>query len=226
MSYYVATDKFGNFDLRHYGVKGMKWGEVHEDPLMGQQRARIGAIKSTGSNRSIGATSSSGGRMAASPSMASGIRTINTVKTSDKQSSGPIEPGSLEAKIAEAESKYKEAVTSMQMMARISLSQGLSPMTDPDYISARKAVIKAKYELDKLRLDQQAKAAKEPAPTYAEEKKNMDKEAREARKEEGTDDLEYAQRRREVIDRAFDGRDMPEEIRRLRDSNKRGTKNN
>ena len=37
MAYYIAIDKFGNFDLQHYGVKGMKWGIVNEDELVGNR---------------------------------------------------------------------------------------------------------------------------------------------------------------------------------------------
>ena len=27
MGYYIATDRFGNYDLCHHGIKGQKWGE-------------------------------------------------------------------------------------------------------------------------------------------------------------------------------------------------------
>ena len=30
MSYYIASDRFGNYDLAHYGVKGMKWGKHYK----------------------------------------------------------------------------------------------------------------------------------------------------------------------------------------------------
>ena len=26
MNYYIAQDRFGNYDLAHHGIKGMKWG--------------------------------------------------------------------------------------------------------------------------------------------------------------------------------------------------------
>lgn len=26
MNYYIATDRFGNYDLEHHGIKGQKWG--------------------------------------------------------------------------------------------------------------------------------------------------------------------------------------------------------
>lgn len=44
-SYYIATDRFGNYDLAHYGVLGMKWGvrrfQDKNGRLTKEGRARI-----------------------------------------------------------------------------------------------------------------------------------------------------------------------------------------
>ena len=221
MNYYIAKDRFGNLDLRHYGVKGMKWGEVHEDPLIGRLSGTGKSLSET--NQRMSGNSNYNYRIRSS-GLSSQAKVANVAKTSGEQSSASQSSGDaeLDSKVAEAEAKYKEALTSMQMMARISLSQGFSPNSDPDYISARKAVIKAKYELDQLRIDQQAKAAQNP-PTMAEQNKAMDAEAKEDRKEakkSETSDDDYAALRRAVINQSFAGREMPEEMKKLRDSKK------
>lgn len=221
MNYYIAKDRFGNYDLCHYGVKGMKWGVVNEDPLIGRLSGTGKSLSET--NQRMSGSTNYNYRIRSS-GLSSQVKVANVSKASGKQSvaekSGDEE---LDAQVAEAEAKYKEALTSMQMMARISLSQGFSPNSDPDYISARKAVIKAKYELDKLRIDQQAKAAQNP-PTMAEQKQAMDTQAKEERKEakktsSGVDD-DYAAFRRAVINQSFAGREMPESMKKLRDSKK------
>lgn len=221
MSYYIAKDRFGQLDLCHYGVKGMKWGVVNEDPLALANSRRLGAIQTNPNKRSFGSTSSIGGsKKAAAPVSASGLRTIRGIQdNAANQAAAAGMDDEFAAKLAEAESAYKTALASMQMMARLSLSQGLSPNADPDYISARKAVIKAKYELDKLRLDQQAKAAKEPPPTFAEQKKAADTEAKAERKAAAAEvDDDYASIRRAWINQAFAGKEMPDSMKKLRDS--------
>ena len=59
----------------------------------------------------------------------------------------------------------------------------LTPSADSEYLSARKEVIKAKYELDQLKLKQQQAAAENP-PTYAESKERVDSQAKEQLKED------------------------------------------
>ena len=199
MAYYIATDKFGNYDLCHYGVKGMKWGEVNEDPLAGLAassavaKAQASGMKRTQTLKAQQQKSSAGVSAGSSPKVASSVP-----KSQQASSGAKIDPqvqkqfeeavksesasenaDSDEKKIADANAKYQSALMNMQMLARVSQSNGVSLGQNPEYLAARKEAIKAKYELDLLTVEQQEKAASEPAPTYAEQKQAIDSEAKE-----------------------------------------------
>lgn len=199
MAYYIAIDKFGNFDLQHYGVKGMKWGVLNEEDPIGRMQSS-GAIakyqaqgmKRTqqlkGGSSSSGSKQSSGGaNPAAQPSGVSSknVAAINkaaesmpTVPVKSDQPAATKEEKALADKIQDASATYQTALMKMQMLARVCQSSGISPTANSDYLSARKEVIKAKYELDKLKNEQQQEAVNNP-PTYAQQKQAADSEAKE-----------------------------------------------
>ena len=197
MNYYIATDKFGNYDLAHYGVKGMKWGEVHEDQLVGANYARAKA-QADGQKRTQALVSQQQAMAAVSKYQTDGRKRTAAQQISSQAKLDPKVQAQYEAtiqnesqkaaeaaggnsddakKLADANTKYQTALMNMQLLARSSLANGVSLGQNPEYLAARKEVIKAKYELDKLKLDQQQKAAENPL-TYAEEKQAMDSQAK------------------------------------------------
>ena len=89
----------------------------------------------------------------------------------------------IDSQIANATNVYRDAATNLQMIARNSLSQGISLGANIEYLAARKALIKAKYELDQLVLSKKVEEASTPV-TYSEQKKKINRIARETRKEE------------------------------------------
>lgn len=200
MAYYIAIDKFGNFDLQHYGVKGMKWGVLNEEDPLGRTRSSAAVAKyqaqgmkrtqqlKGGSSFSAGSKQSSGGaNPVAQPSGVSSknVTAINkaaesmpTVPVKSDQPAATKEEKALADKIQDASAAYQTALMKMQMLARVCQSSGISPTASSDYLSARKEVIKAKYELDKLKNEQQQSAVNNP-PTYAQQKQAADSEAKE-----------------------------------------------
>lgn len=191
MSYYIATDKFGNYDLAHYGVKGMKWGVVNEDPaslggFAGGIKTSVSAKKSGSSGSSsssnsgykeIWAAGRNGTTLAQEPAKASSQKLNPQVIREAVEAGSKAPKDEDEKKIAEANVNYQSALMNMQLLARISLSNGVSPAANPEYLAARKKAIEAKYELDQLKLKQQEEAAKNP-PTMAEQKKQDDSDAK------------------------------------------------
>ena len=194
MSYYIAKDKFGNYDLAHYGVKGMKWGETNEDPrLSGKSKwaqignsamnqTRSGSSSTTNSSGSgskgIWASGRGGSKMADESAAKATSPKVNTELVKEAVESNSETPKDDDTnKIAEANVAYQAALMNMQLLARISLGNGISPEANPEYLDARSKAIKAKYELDKLKNDQQKKAAENP-PTMAEQRKTDDSNAK------------------------------------------------
>lgn len=191
MSYYIATDKFGNYDLAHYGVKGMKWGVVNEDPASfgGFAREIKTSVPSKKSGSSGSSSSSNGGSKDIWAAGRNGTQTVQEpAKTStpklDQQIVREVVEASSETpkdedekKIAEANVNYQSALMNMQLLARISLSNGVSPAANPEYLAARKKAIEAKYELDKLTLAKQEKVTINP-PTMADQKRTDDSNAK------------------------------------------------
>ena len=191
MSYYIATDKFGNYDLAHYGVKGMKWGVVNEDPtslggFAGGIKTSVSAKKSGSSGSSSSSNSGSkeiwaagrnGTASAKEPAKASSPKLNSQVVREAVEAGSEAPKDEDEKKIAEANVNYQSALMNMQLLARISLSNGVSPAANPEYLAARKKAIEAKYELDKLTLAKQEKAAINP-PTMAEQKRTDDSNAK------------------------------------------------
>lgn len=191
MSYYIATDKFGNYDLAHYGVKGMKWGVVNEDPA--SLGGFAGGIKTSVSAKKSGSSGSSSSSNSGSKGIWAAGRNGTTSAQEPAKTPSPklnpqvvreaVEAGSEapkdedEKKIAEANVNYQSALMNMQLLARISLSNGVSPAANPEYLAARRKAIEAKYELDKLNLAKQEKAAINP-PTMAEQKRTDDSNAK------------------------------------------------
>ena len=194
MNYYIAKDRFGNYDLAHYGVKGMKWGETNEDPRLGgtnrwaqignsatnKAQANSSSPSSQPSSSSKGIWASGRGGSAAKTDQKTTAPNVNrslveaAVKAESAQDSSSDED---DTKIAEANVNYQAALMDMQLLARISLGNGLSPAANPEYLAARKKAIDAKYELDKLNLAKQEKAAKNP-PTMAEQRQAADSDAK------------------------------------------------
>lgn len=186
MNYYIAKDRFGNLDLCHYGIKGMKWGEVNEDHLSGPnyaaKKAQIDGQKRTAQLKAQQVSSKpSSSPLPKAQTKQTAKLTEQAVKAEQAQeapvAASPKEKA-LADKISDANVAYQTALTQMQLLSRISLANGISPSADPEYIKARKEVIKAKYELDQLKLQQQEEAAKNP-PTMAEQKQYDDSAAKE-----------------------------------------------
>lgn len=226
MAYYIAIDKFGNFDLQHYGVKGMKWGEVNEEEPIGRARAAAAVEKyqaqgmkrtqqlKGGSNSSSPSKQSSGGaNPAAQPSGISSKNVAEINKAAESMPTMPVksdqpvvskEEKALADKIQDASTAYQTALMKMQMLARVCQSNGVSPAMSSDYLAARKEVIKAKYELDKLKLEQQKQVVDNP-PTYAEQKQHMDAQAKEtlaenkAKEKAGPDPDAIYQKQKETL---------------------------
>lgn len=208
MSYYIAKDRFGQLDLCHYGIKGMKWGEQKAEEFNGAARStaavakaqaqgmkRTAQLKGTsGTNYSSGGSSNS----SSSSAPAQGVSQKNVAainKAADNMPAPPEEPKNMEdipvskeekkldEQISDANTKFQTELMRMQLIARAALSNGVTPSADPEYISAKKSVIKAKYELDQLKLKQQEEAAKNP-PTFAESQQRIDSQAKEKLKED------------------------------------------
>lgn len=203
MSYYVAKDRFGNLDLCHYGVKGMKWGVVNLEDSVPVNSARSAAAKAQadGQKRTAQLKGTSGktysGQSSNQASAPSGVSTKNAKEIAKAAESMPViqeqknmedipvtaEEKKLDDQISDANVKYQTELMRMQMLSRVCLSNGETPSANPDYLAARKEVIKAKYELDQLKLKQQQAAAENP-PTYAESKERVDSQAKEQLKED------------------------------------------
>lgn len=207
MSYYIAKDRFGQLDLCHYGVKGMKWGEQKAEEFNGIARSSAAIVKAQaqGMKRTAqlkgtsGKSYSSGGSSNSSSSAPTqGVSQKNVAainKAVDNMPAPPEEPKNMEdipvskeekkldEQISDANTKFQTELMRMQLIARVALSNGVTPSADPEYISAKKSVIKAKYELDQLKLKQQEEAAKNP-PTFAESQQRIDSQAKEKLKED------------------------------------------
>lgn len=208
MSYYIAKDRFGQLDLCHYGVKGMKWGEQKAEEFNGVARSSAAIVKAqaqgmkrtaqlkgtSGTNYSSGSSSNP----SSSSTHTQGVSQKNVTainKAVDNMPAPPEEPKNMEdipvskeekkldEQISDANTKFQTELMRMQLIARAALSNGVTPSADPEYISAKKSVIKAKYELDQLKLKQQEEAAKNP-PTFAESKQRMDSQAKEKLQED------------------------------------------
>lgn len=204
MSYYIAKDRFGNLDLCHYGVKGMKWGVVNLEDSTPVNSARAAAakaqadgqkrtaqLKGTSGKTYSGQSSSSQAVVPASVSpknakeIAKAAESMPVVQEQKNMEDIPVtaEEKKLDEQISDANVKYQTELMRMQMLSRACLANGVTPSADPEYLSARKEVIKAKYELDQLKLKQQQAAAENP-PTYAESKERVDSQAKEQLKED------------------------------------------
>lgn len=203
MSYYIAKDRFGNLDLCHYGVKGMKWGVVNLEDSVPVNPARATATKAQtdGQKRTAQLKGTSGktysGQSSSQASAPSGVSQKNAKEIAKAAESMPVvqeqknmddipvtaEEKKLDEQISDANVKYQTELMRMQMLSRACLANGVTPSADPEYLSARKEVIKAKYELDQLKLKQQQAAAENP-PTYAESKERVDSQAKEQLKED------------------------------------------
>ena len=208
MSYYIAKDRFGQLDLCHYGVKGMKWGEQKAEEFNSAARSTAAIVKAqaqgmkrtaqlkgtSGTNYSSGSSNGS----QASSAQSQGVSQKNVEAINKAVGNMPVPPEEpknmedipvtveekkLDEQISDANTKYQTELMRMQLIARAALSNGVTPTADPEYISARKSVVKAKYELDQLKLKQQEEAAKNP-PTYAEAKERVDSQAKEQLKED------------------------------------------
>lgn len=191
MSYYIATDKFGNYDLAHYGVKGMKWGVVNENPTSFGSLAR--GMKTSIPEKKSGSSGASSSSSSSSKEIwAAGRKKTESTQEPEKASAPKLNPWVVreaveadseepkdedEKKIAEANVNYQSALMNMQLLARISLSNGVPPSANPEYLAARKKAIEAKYELDKLTLAKQEKAVINPT-TMAEQKQIDDSNAK------------------------------------------------
>lgn len=226
MAYYIASDKFGNYDLCHYGVKGMKWGIVNEDELVGNRIRSAGPknnnistrIRSSDAvkkyqNDGMKRTQQLKGGSTTQPSGISSknVAAINkaaesmpTIPAASDQTAATKEEKTLANKIQDASAAYQTALMKMQMLARVCLANGISPTANADYLVARKEVIKAKYELDKLKNEQQQSAVNNP-PTYAQQKQSMDSQAKEklaedkAKEKSGTDLDEIFKRQKRTL---------------------------
>lgn len=204
MSYYIAKDRFGNLDLCHYGVKGMKWGVVNLEDSVPINSARAAAAKAQadGQKRTAQLKGTSGKTYSVQSSSSqasapSGVSPKNAKEIAKAAESMPVvqeqknmedipvtaEEKKLDDQISDANVKYQTELMRMQMLSRACLANGVTPSADPEYLSARKEVIKAKYELDQLKLKQQQAAAENP-PTYAESKERVDSQAKEQLKED------------------------------------------
>lgn len=203
MSYYIAKDRFGNLDLCHYGVKGMKWGVVNlEDSTpVNSARAAVAKAQADGQKRTAQLKGTSGktysGQSSNQASAPSGVSQKNAKEITKAAESMPViqeqknmedipvtaEEKKLDEQISDANVKYQTELMRMQLLSRACLANGITPSADPEYLSARKEVIKAKYELDQLKLKQQQAAAENP-PTYAESKERVDSQAKEQLKED------------------------------------------
>lgn len=204
MSYYIAKDRFGNLDLCHYGVKGMKWGVVNlEDSApINSARSSVSKAQADGQKRTAQLKGTSGktysGHFSSGQAAApAGVSPKNAKEIAKAAESMPVvqepknmedipvtaEEKKLDDQIADANVKYQTELMRMQMLSRACLANGVTPSADPEYLSARKEVIKAKYELDQLKLKQQQAAAENP-PTYAESKERVDSQAKEQLKED------------------------------------------
>ena len=196
MSYYIAADKFGNYDLAHYGVKGMKWGERKpEEYGFGRYADTIRNNLSDKKNRQKASESSfyNSSRRPRNAKLSEDIASEVPEDGSKKQNSSPaVNPNIVkeyvdatsetpktdeDAQIAEANVAYQSALMNMQLLARIALSNGVSPSASSEYLEARKEAIKAKYELDKLTIARQERLAKE-APTMAAQRQIIDSNAK------------------------------------------------
>lgn len=190
MNYYIAKDRFGNYDLVHYGVQGMKWGERKADELVGIGNSASNLkTKVENQTRSSSPSPSGSGGGGSKQIWANGR---NGKTSSGTDSKAKVDPKLIqeavkaesetpkdetEAKIEESNTTYQTALMQMQLLARISLANGISPSANPEYIEALRQTIKAKYELDQLKLKQQEEAAKNP-PTMAEQKQEADSNAK------------------------------------------------
>lgn len=204
MSYYIAKDRFGNLDLCHYGVKGMKWGVVNLEDSVPVNSARSAAAKAQadGQKRTAQLKGTSGkvysGQSSSSQvSVSAGVSQKNAKEIAKAAESMPVvqeqknmedipvtaEEKKLDEQISDASVKYQKELMRMQLLSRACLANGVTPSADPEYLSARKEVIKAKYELDQLKLKQQQAVAENP-PTYAESKERVDSQAKEQLKED------------------------------------------
>lgn len=200
MSYYIAKDRFGQLDLCHYGVKGMKWGEQKAEEFNGAARstAAIAKAQAQGMKRTAQLKGTSGTNYSSGYTQAHGVFQKNVAainKAVDNMPAPPEEPKNMEdipvskeekkldEQISDANTKFQTELMRMQLIARAALSNGITPSADPEYISAKKSVIKAKYELDQLKLKQQEEAAKNP-PTFAESQQRIDSQAKEKLKED------------------------------------------
>lgn len=199
MSYYIAKDRFGNLDLCHYGVKGMKWGVVNLEDAVPVNTARSAAAKAQadGQKRTAQLKGTSGKVYSRQASASAGVSQKNAKEIAKAAESMPVvqeqknmedipvtaEEKKLDEQISDANVKYQKELMRMQLLSRACLANGVTPSADPEYLSARKEVIKAKYELDQLKLKQQQAAAENP-PTYAESKERVDSQAKEQLKED------------------------------------------
>lgn len=190
MNYYIASDKFGNYDLKHYGVPGMKWGEHNAQDLtllgaFGRVKKAIPQKSSPVKLQNHSSSPNSTKPNQSSPAKPEKNRYVPSESNSYEEVSES--PKEIKDDFAEKEHKivedYQNALLNMQIIARTALSSGVSLGSSLEYLAARKEVLKAKYELDKMQLEKQEALAEDP-PTYAEEKRSMDSQAKEKRAEE------------------------------------------
>ena len=190
MNYYIAKDRFGNYDLAH----SIEWKQHKYIRKEGNRYIYPEDIQSGAASASSSSNSSSG---------SSGNSSNTSSQEGSKESKGE-ENSQAQA----AQAAYKKALIQMQLMERSAREKGLLPNQDSSYIAARAEVLKAKAELDRLGAEALAKTAKKlrsgqiyyHEPTVAEEKKQQDKKARTRRRSALQERLEYERERQRQVD--------------------------